>query len=193
MHQTVGLWSGSGFAAAFYLIRPQVMLGVRHQRAAVSSHLSDLEHRLREHDLYDAEIVAHGFVPYLRDYRLLVDRRSEAPLGLYEYVFSGCMEARYTVTLPPFAISMDERLVDASAEDGPDDAFHWSVGSACSAEEGVTLSASSQRAAYWTERLGRPMFEIVIGTNVFELALVFHGLAIRPTGAVDGALSPPDV
>ena len=159
----------------------------------MSSPLSDLEHRLRQHDLYDAEIVAHGFVPYLRDYRLLVDRLSEAPLGLYEYVFTGCMEARYTVTLPPFAISMDERLVDADAEGGPDDAFRWSAGSACSAEEGVTLSASSQRASYWTERLGRSMFEIVIGTNVFELALVFHDLAIRPTGAVGAAPPSPDV
>jgi len=28
MHPTVGLRSGIGFAAAFYLIRPQVMLGV---------------------------------------------------------------------------------------------------------------------------------------------------------------------
>jgi hypothetical protein len=159
----------------------------------VSSSLSDIKDRLREYDLYDAEIEAHGFLPYIRDYRLLVDRLSEAPFGLYEYVFTGCMEARYTVTLPPFAISMDERLVDASAAGGPDDAFRWSAGSACSAEEGVTLSASSQRAAYWTERLGRPMFEIVIGTNVFELTLVFHDLIIRPTGAAGGEFPSIDV
>lgn len=147
------------------------------------SNLAAIEQRLREYDLYDAEIVAHGFLRYLRDYHLLVQRLDEPPLGTFEYLFRGCMEAEYMVTLPAPAISMDERLVDPAAEDAPASAFHWSVSSASSAEEGVTLSGTTERAVRWTERLGEPMYEIVIGTNVYRLALVFSDLVIRPAAA----------
>ena len=149
------------------------------------TNLSDIECLLAEHELYDAEIVAHGFQPYFRDYQLLVERISCAPYGLFEYNFEGCMEVRYTVTLPPSAISMDPRLIEIDAPDIPK-SFLWSVGSVCSAEEGVTVSDNSERAVAWTERLGRPMFEIEIGTNVFALALVFHELTIRRAGQGDG-------
>ena len=43
----------------------------------------------------------------------------------------------------------------------------------------MTLSATSEAAAHWTRRLGHPMFEIVIGTNVYRLALIFHELVMR--------------
>ena len=144
-----------------------------------------VERRLREYDLFDGEIVAHGFLPYLRDYRLIIHRPDDAPLRVFEYVFVGCMEARYAVTLPPGAISMDARLLDPEAGDAPGGAYRWSVGSARSTQEGVTLSRTTERAAHWTARLGRPMFEIVIGTDVFELALVFHDLVIRPAAVTD--------
>ena len=150
---------------------------------------SAIEELLREHDLYDAEIIAHGFVPYLRDYRLLVHRLDYAPFGMFEYLFVGCMEARYVVTLPGAAISMDDRLTVADPRDAPVDGFVWSVASACSAEEGVTLTATSERAKYWRDRLGIPMSEIVVGTNVYQLTLVFHDLLIRRAPGATPSLS----
>lgn len=149
------------------------------------SDLSAIEVLLARHELYDADIVAHGFVPYLRDYQLLVERISNPPYGLFEYTFDGCMEARYTVTLPPSAISMDPRLIEIGARDVPE-GFVWSVGSICSAEEGVSLSETSDRAVYWAKRLNQPMFEVEIGTNVFRLALVFHDLRIDRVSHADG-------
>jgi len=151
----------------------------------VTTNLSDIERLLGQCDLYDAEIIAHGFLPYLRDYRLLVERLDDAPLGVFEYKFVGCMEVRYAVTLPPYAVSMDPRLVEIGAADLPD-GFLWAVGSACSAEEGTELSESSDRAKYWTDRLGWPMVEFEIRTNVYSLALVFHSLEIRPAHKTDG-------
>jgi hypothetical protein len=148
------------------------------------SELSELKVLLAEHELYDADIVAHGFLPYFRDYQLLVERTSNPPYGLFEYTFAGCMEAHYTVTLPPSAISMDPRLVEIGARDVPA-GFVWAVGSVCSAEEGLTLSDTSDRAVYWTQRLNRPMFEVEIGTNVFSLALVFHDLQIDHASRAD--------
>lgn len=144
----------------------------------MTSNLSDIKNLLGDHDLYDAEIVAHGFLLYLRDYQLLVERIDHPPIGLFDYTFHGCMEVRYTVTLPPGAVSMDPRLIEVGATDVPA-GFAWSVGSVCSTEEGVAVSESSDRAMHWAKRLGRPMFEIDIGTNVFALALVFHDLTIR--------------
>ena len=141
-----------------------------------------VEETLRAYDLYDAEIGPHGFLPTMRDYRLVVERIDYAPLGVFHYDFLGCMEARYEITLPPDAISMDDRLLSKDFAHAPDRpaAFHWAVASACSAEEGVTYSRTSERALHWSERLGLPMHEVVIGTNVFRLALVFHNLAVQP-------------
>jgi hypothetical protein len=143
---------------------------------------SQIERQLREYDLYDAEILAHGFLPYLRDYRLLV-RRYDPPVGLYAYLFQGCVEVRYAVTLPPDAVSMDEHLLKAESADMAPPAFQWWVGSACSSEEGVVLSHTSARALYWSDRLARQMVEIEIGTNVYRLALVFHDLVVHPAAA----------
>ena len=148
------------------------------------SDLSDIEILLAEHELYDADIVAHGFLPYFRDYQLLVERISNPPYGLFEYTFDLCMEAHYSVTLPPSAISMDPRLIEIGAREVPE-GFVWSVGSVSSAEEGVTVSETSDRAVHWAQRLNRPMFEIEIGTNVFRLALVFHDLRVDRASNTD--------
>ena len=154
-----------------------------------------VEETLRAYDLYDAEIGPHGFLPTMRDYRLVVERIDYAPFGVFHYDFRGCMEARYEVTLPPEAISMDDRLLSrdfAHAPDRPPPAFFWAVASACSAEEGVTYSHTSERARHWSVRLGLPMHEVVIGTNVFRLALVFHDLAVQPAPSSAGSVLTPE-
>jgi hypothetical protein len=151
-----------------------------------------VEETLHAYDLYDAEIGPHGFLPTMRDYRLVVERIDYAPFGVFHYDFLGCMEAQYEVTLPPHAISMDDRLLSkdfARAPDRPPE-FYWAVASACSAEEGVTYSRTTERALHWSALLGLPMHEVVIGTNVFRLALVFHDLAVRPAaGSATDALA----
>jgi hypothetical protein len=139
-----------------------------------------VEETLRAYDLYDAEIGPHGFLPTMRDYRLVVERIDYAPVGVFHYDFLGCMEAHYEVTLPPYAISMDDRLLSKDFAHAPDGAFFWAIASACSAEEGMTYSRTTERALYWSKRLGLTMHEVVIGTNVFRLALVFHDLAVQP-------------
>lgn len=113
----------------------------------------------------------------MREYRRVVSHIDYAPFGTFNYDFRGCVEARYEVTPPSGAFSMDDRLLDPLATDLPE-GFQWPVASACSAEEGVTYTRTSARTEGRTERLGIPMHEAVIGTNVFRLALVFHDLNI---------------
>jgi hypothetical protein len=152
-----------------------------------------VEETLRAHDLYDAEIGPQGFLPTMRDYRLVVERFDSGPAALFHYDFLGCMEARYEVTLPPDAVSMDDRLLSQDTANAPDapPAFVWAVASACSSEEGVMYSHTSARAVHWTARLGIPMHEVVIGSNVFRLALVFHRLSVQSASVVTaGAVAP---
>ena len=141
-----------------------------------------VEETLRAYDLYDAEIVTHGFLPTMRDYRLGVQRLDYEPLGTFDYVFRGCMEARYEVTLRPEAVSLDDRLLDQQSSQELDVplGFQWWVATACSSEEGVHHSRVSERARFWEERLALPMHELVISTNVYRLALVFHDLVVTP-------------
>jgi hypothetical protein len=148
---------------------------------------------LQAWDLYDAEIGPHGFRPTMREYVVRVERIDTPPTGVFDYVFVGCMELRYTVTLRPEAISLDDRLLDREATGGPDvpEGFAWAVASASSSEEGVRLTTTSDRARHWASQLRVPMHEITIGTNVFDLTLVFHDLHVEPVAAA--ASGPHDV
>jgi hypothetical protein len=154
-----------------------------------------VEETLRAFNLYDADISLHGFLPTMRDYRLVVYRLADQPLGLFNYDFRGCVEARYELTLPRGAFSMDDRLLDPDAASAPDAplGFQWSAAGATSAEEGVTYSSTSDRARAWTDRLGIPMHEVIIGTNVYRLELVFHDLTVQRVSEIVQSRSRPDV
>ncbi len=61
--------------------------------------------------------------------------------------------------------------------------FMWGVKSA-EAYPGWTYVADSERAAIWSKKMGLPMHEIVIETNVYKLSLVFHALVVeKPSGS----------
>lgn len=136
--------------------------------------------------LLDAAITTHGFVPYMRDYRLLVSRWSDGEQGVpYAYVFTHCVFAEATTMLPPhvWADSWDTPtdLADWQASEEAD-GFAW--GAAWATVEGAAEVPDSHAAKQWSDRLGRSMREAVIQTNVFELRLVFSELRVEA--------NPPD-
>lgn len=142
------------------------------------THVGVISRTLAEHDLYDTEIVSHGFVPQMRDYRLVVERFEGTVAGRYVYTFRGCVEVAYCLTLPPDAVSLDDSLLDATSAAMPASAFQWHAATAC-VDGAATLAADSPRAVSWTARLGQPMAEVSIETNVYRLSLVFHDLDIQ--------------
>ncbi len=66
---------------------------------------------------------------------------------------------------------------DGEPEGYDSSVFVWGVRWA-GAYPGLTYLERSATANGWSERLGRPMHEIRIETNVFSLNLVFHDVVI---------------
>jgi hypothetical protein len=144
-------------------------------------------HILAAHDLYDREILAHGFYPNMRDYFLLVGDFGRTPTHYWEYTFRGCVEAGYRLTLKPDSISFDDSLLRLDSA-GSVPGFVWGVRSACSAEEGWECSNEEPTARAWAKRLSVPIWYSRIGTNVYELKLWFFALQVEPIGNVEQRL-----
>jgi hypothetical protein len=142
-----------------------------------------VKERLAEYGGFvDVAILTHGFAAHMRDYDLLFDalwgRKEWADAkGTYRLRFTHCPEAM-TVTKVSDAgwkqawsdVFIDHaRWVAAGEPDG----FVWG---ACwsTAYPGLSYVDDSARARQWSERLGKPMHEVVIETEVFELRVVFH-------------------
>jgi hypothetical protein len=60
---------------------------------------------------------------------------------------------------------------------GEPEGFVWGVGWS-TAYPGLTYIDESPRAREWSERLGKPMHEVSIETEVFKLHLVFHDFTV---------------
>ena len=87
------------------------------------------------------------------------------------------MEAAYETRVPGniFAASLSDDFV-LSGPDYPDkdDPPGWIWGTRWScAYPGLEYIADGSRASAWAQRLGRPMHEVNLETNAFQLRLVF--------------------
>jgi len=141
----------------------------------------ELQNVLNEWNIFDRAITRHGFTPYNRDYRIEI-----APEGAgegVEYMFRGCVEAHYENRVVPTAYPafMDDRFIDHHTWEaaGHPQGFVWSVNFA-EAYPGWKYVENSERATSWSHKLGLPMHEVRIETNIYLLTLVFHDLTVRP-------------
>src|SRR5690348_8639492 len=133
---------------------------------------------LEREDFFDAAVVRHGFVDYMRDYEVIVASRDGPPhTDLHRYLFVGCVEAvcRTSITPEWFVRSLPDDFV-LSGPDYPDkndpEGFIWGVRWAA-AFPGLTYLTDGDRAREWTERLGQRMHEVLLETNAYALRLVF--------------------
>jgi hypothetical protein len=154
---------------------------------------------LEREDFFDAAILRHGFVDYMRDYEVIVGGRDGPPhTDVHRYLFVGCAEAVCQTAVDPqhFAPSLPDDFVlsgpDYPERDDPD-GFVWGVRWAV-VYPGATYVPDGERAREWAARLGRPMHEIFIETNAYSLLLVFADLRHAYLGTQDqpGVLRPKD-
>lgn len=145
---------------------------------------------LEREDFFDAAVLRHGFVDYMRDYELIVSGRRGPPhTDVHRYLFVGCAEVEYRTAIPPqsFAQSLPDEFV-FSGPDYPDkeepDGFIWGVRWAC-AYPGLTYIPDGERAAFWSGRLGRTMHEVLLETNAYTLRLVFADVRHQYLGTDD--------
>ena len=143
--------------------------------------------RLEEYGGFlDVGILQHGFAPHMRDYDVVFEAlwgKAEwgDAKGAYRLRFTHCPEvsARTTVADAAWREAWSDVFIDfarweaAGEPDGLVWGTRWST-----AYPGLDSIEESPRAREWSERLGQPMHEVTITTEIFELRIVFHDFTV---------------
>jgi hypothetical protein len=143
-----------------------------------------VKEKLDSHSFFDGAILSHGFTPYMRDYELVAEvdgTDNKEGAGRFCYRFTYCVQVGYITSLPDagWLAAWDDVYTDYARwkQAGGPVGFVWGVAWA-SAYPGLVYLEGSATANSWSERLGRPMHDIRIETNVFSLSLIFHDVVI---------------
>ncbi|MCK7483536.1 MAG: hypothetical protein M0C28_45785 [Candidatus Moduliflexus flocculans] len=134
----------------------------------------------------DVGILNHGFAPHLRDYDVLFEalwgkKKWADAKGTYRLRFSHCPEATILTRVPDASWKQAWADVfidyDQWVAAGEPNGFVWG---ACwsMAYPGLRYIDDSVRARQWSERMGKPMHEVIIETEAFQLQLVFHDFTV---------------
>jgi hypothetical protein len=139
---------------------------------------------LEKYSFFDQPLVEHGFMAYNRDYRVVAEITGRRLPGgkvviikRYVLLFRGCVETHYTTNVHDRDLDdifIDHRRWEAA---GRPEGFVWGLNFA-DAYPGARLVEDSQRATAWRETLDRAVHEVVIETNIYDLALVFAELSV---------------
>ena len=157
----------------------------------------DLKAQIESDDLlFDQAVYKHGYAPSMRDYEVHVQVSAANPKappnsdlhsyteGLYRYRFTHCPYAEVASSVPDegWRASWDDLFLSYEAweQAGNPSGYLWAVEWAA-AYPGLSYVDGSEAAAEWSARLGVPMHEVRLETNVFELRLICHGLSIEQT------------
>jgi hypothetical protein len=145
--------------------------------------------KLEAGPMFDSNIIEHHFALYMRDYNVLVETYTAVPTqqssdadDRYLYRFTHCVMAYCSTVIQDetWRVSWDNVFTEyerwRQADEPP--GFVWGVNYA-TAYPGLRYIDDSALAQRWTERLQRPMHEVVIETNVYNLQLVFHDVDIH--------------
>lgn len=140
----------------------------------------------------DIGVMDHGFVPHGRDYAFLVEVSMGRDSGRHEVQFTHVAELSYATTVADdvWAKSWGEEFVDYQAwlDAGEPDGYVW--GTCWSlAWPGIRAIEPSDKAAAWSMRLGKPMYEAEIVTDRFRINLVFHGIRSTKVGGDTSVMS----
>ena len=134
----------------------------------------------------DVGILNHGFAPHMRDYDVVFEalwgvKEWADAKGTYRLRFSHVPEATTTTAVSDsgWTQSWSDIFIDYSQWEtaGAPVGFVWGT---CwsTAYPGLSYIDDSPRAREWSERLGKPMHEVSIVTEAFEIHIVFHDFTV---------------
>ena len=133
-------------------------------------------------DVFDEALVFHGFTDYMRDYDVFVQATTDPRTGIapeyLRYRFKHCVRASVTSAVSPetWSRSSDDRLIDF--EQGSElDGLVWGVRWQC-LYPGAKLMPGTAETEVWSARLGRPVYEAMIETNIHAISLIFSDLLV---------------
>jgi hypothetical protein len=140
-------------------------------------------------ELFDNELLHHGFTNYLRDYELVV-YQSVDPNPKYGLVprhlrllFRFCTEADVRSTVRPdgWSESLDDSLLDTHSVTRDSHGYVWGI--QCQVlYPGASIIEKSKRARNWERRVGIPFHEVLIEGNAQTISLVFSDVMIEEVG-----------
>lgn len=134
----------------------------------------------------DVGVLHHGFAPHMRDYDLVFEalwgkKEGGDAKGTYRLRFTHCPEATTTTAVRDSAwrqawsdVFIDEAQWDAAG--APEGFCWWARWS--TAQPGLKYIDDSPHAKDWSERLGKPMHEISMTTEAFQVRIVFHDFTV---------------
>ena len=136
-------------------------------------------------DIYDVALLSHGFMPYGRDYYFNLETNWTAPNGgRYQLVFHHCYQMSYLLDHDPDLLknSWDDLFIDYDKwqQAGKPEGFLWSTNWML-LYPGFTVVKDSERAAHWTNLLGRTMQEILLDMEIVKMNFVIHSWSLTKT------------
>jgi hypothetical protein len=167
-----------------------------------------LKERIERDDLFlDSYVDSYGFAPFLRDYDVVIECPAPKPnwsggaqiADRYRYRFTHVPEVRATAVYPAERWqdeeTWDDRFTDYEAWERAREPSEYIWPDFEVAYPGLSYVAGSPVAAEWSERVGRPMHEVRVESNVLVHRIVCHDLVVRRLVLADpftGELTPVD-
>ena len=136
-------------------------------------------------EMFDCELVHHGFTNYMRDYEFVVYQSCDPnpKYGLsprhIRFLFRFCPEAIVTSRVRPdvWGRSLDESLLNVHVVTQESQGYVWGVQTQC-LYPGATVIDNSSRAQFWATALGIEFHEIVVEANAQSITLVFSDIQV---------------
>lgn len=140
----------------------------------------------RLQEMFDDELMFHGFTNYMRDYELVV-YQSVDPNPAYglvprhlRFLFRICTEVGVRSTVRPdvWTSSIDDRLLETHHVTMEDTGFVW--GTQCQIlYPGPKIIEDSVRAKWWADEVGVEFHEVLIEGNAHAISIVFSDLVVE--------------
>lgn len=131
----------------------------------------------------DFGVLGHGYLPYMRDYAVVVQLAGDSPSsGVHRCIFTHCVIAHVTTRVrdTTWSASWGDELIDYETwqKSGEPDGFVWGTNWSL-AYPGLSFVPDSPDASDWSTRIGKEMHEITIETEAFYLRLVCHDVRME--------------
>lgn len=143
---------------------------------------ADLADRLDE--LFDNELVYHGFTCYMRDYELIVYRSTDPRSGIaprhLRFLFRICPEVSVRSEVQPevWSQSIDDALLSQHHVTMQSEGYIWGV-QCQELYPGATVLGDSERAHWWAGQVGVEFYEVEISANAHRISIVFADLQVE--------------
>ena len=146
--------------------------------------MTDAELQATLDELFDRQLLFHGYTPFMGDYDLVIYESVDPKSGLTprhrRFRFQFCTEATVRSRVRPdvWSTSLSDELVRQQRVTMESTGYVWGVRGQ-ELYPGAAIVMESDRARYWNEQVGIPFWEVQVEANAQEIRLVFSDLSVE--------------